>query len=406
MVGNGCREELSMKFIGIAFMALGLVYSIQPAGAQALPGWRISEICARDSAEGQCRLYEAVAHQRVAASWDLLPREWRQSCLNSIRAPLEPSWRILSDCMDSKIRLSIMQRKTKEEAVELQKLEALLARRKAEAEAAARKAAAEAEAKRKAEEEARRKAEAEAAARKAAAEAETKRKAEEEAQRKAEAEAAARKAAAEAETKRKAEEEARRKAEAEAAARKAAAEAEAKRKAEEEAQRKAEAEVAARKAAAEAEAKRKAEEEAQRKAEAEVAARKAAAEAEAKRKAEVTACQDKLREIASKDGITFKTNGTEIDKRVLATLDELVQTAKSCANVVITVEGHTDSTGSEEANKRVSQRRAQAVVDYFIGAGLDANYVKAVGYGNTRPIATNDTARGRAQNRRIQFTVR
>ncbi len=320
-----------MKFIGIAFMALGLVYSIQPAGAQALPGWRISEICARDSAEGQCRLYEAVAHQRVAASWDLLPGEWRQSCLNSIRAPLEPSWRILSDCMDSKSRLSIMQRKTKEEAVELQKLEALEARRKAEAEVAARKAAAEAEAKRKAEEEARRKAEAEVAARKAAAEAE------------------------------------------------------AKAKAEEEARRKAEAEVAARKAAAEAEAK---------------------AKAKAKRKAEVTACQDKLREIASKDGITFKTNGTEIDKRVLATLDELVQTAKSCANVVITVEGHTDSTGSEEANKRVSQRRAQAVVDYFIGAGLDANYVKAVGYGNTRPIATNDTARGRAQNRRIQFTVR
>ena len=157
-----------MKFIGIAFMALGLVYSIQPAGAQALPGWRISEICARDSAEGQCRLYEAVAHQRVAASWDLLPREWRQSCLNSIRAPLEPSWRILSDCMDSKIRLSIMQRKTKEEAVELQKLEALEARRKAEAEVAARKAAAEAEAERKAEEEARRKAEAEVAASKAA----------------------------------------------------------------------------------------------------------------------------------------------------------------------------------------------------------------------------------------------
>jgi len=145
-----------MKFIGIAFMALGLVYSIQPAGAQALPGWRISEICARDSAEGQCRLYEAVAHQRVAASWDLLPREWRQSCLNSIRAPLEPSWRILSDCMDSKSRLSIMQRKTKEEAVELQKLEALEARRKAEAEVAARKAAAEAEAERKAEDARRR----------------------------------------------------------------------------------------------------------------------------------------------------------------------------------------------------------------------------------------------------------
>ncbi len=172
---------MSMKFIGIAFMALGLIYSIQPAGAQALPGWRISEICAHDSAEGQCRLYEAVARQHVAGSWDLLPREWRQSCLQSFRPPLEPSWRILSDCMDSQIRLSIVQRKAKREAIERQKIEALEARHKAEEEAAA-----EAEAKRKAEEEARHKAEAEAAARKAAAEAEAKRKAEEEARRKAE----------------------------------------------------------------------------------------------------------------------------------------------------------------------------------------------------------------------------
>jgi len=159
MVGNCCGEEMSIKFIGIAFMALGLVYSIQPAGAQALPGWRISEICAHDSAEGQCRLYEAVARQHVAGSWDLLPREWRQSCLQSFRPPLEPSWRILSDCMDSQIRLSIVQRKAKREAIERQKIEALEARHKAEEEAAARKAAAEAEAKRKAEEEARRKAE-------------------------------------------------------------------------------------------------------------------------------------------------------------------------------------------------------------------------------------------------------
>lgn len=177
-----------MKSAGIAFMALGLVFSVQPAGAQAPPAWRISQICAHDSAEGQCRLYEAVARQGLAESWDFLPKEWRESCLQSFRPPLEPSWRILSDCLDSKIRLSITQRKAKEGAAERRKLEALEAKRKAVAEAAARKAAAEAEAKQKAE--------AEAAARKASAEAEARRKAEEE---------AARRAAAEAEAKRKAE---------------------------------------------------------------------------------------------------------------------------------------------------------------------------------------------------------
>ena len=159
-------------------------------------------------------------------------------------------------------------------------------------------------------------------------------------------------------------------------------------------------------AEAEAEAKRKAEEDSRRRAEAEAAALKATAEAETKRKAEATACRNKFSDVASKGGITFKTGGAAFDKRALSTLDELVRTAKSCVNIVITVGGHTDSAGSEEANKRLSQRRAQAVVDYFIGSGLDANHLKAIGYGETKPIATNDTARGRVQNRRIQFTVR
>jgi OOP family OmpA-OmpF porin len=128
--------------------------------------------------------------------------------------------------------------------------------------------------------------------------------------------------------------------------------------------------------------------------------------ADSKRKAEATACRNKFSDIASKGGITFKTGGAAFDKRALGALDELVRTAKSCVNIVITVEGHTDSIGSEEANKSLSQQRAQAVVDYFIGSGLDANLLNAVGYGGTKPIATNDTAHGRAQNRRIHFTVR
>jgi OOP family OmpA-OmpF porin len=66
------------------------------------------------------------------------------------------------------------------------------------------------------------------------------------------------------------------------------------------------------------------------------------------------------------------------------------------------VEGHTDSRGSDEYNQRLSERRAAAVRDYLITQfGIDSSRVSAVGYGESRPIATNDTDAGRAQNRRV-----
>jgi outer membrane protein OmpA-like peptidoglycan-associated protein len=69
------------------------------------------------------------------------------------------------------------------------------------------------------------------------------------------------------------------------------------------------------------------------------------------------------------------------------------------------VEGHTDSTGGEDANQRLSQRRAEAVVAFLAQRGVDVARLTPVGFGETRPVAPNLTARGRDQNRRVEFTI-
>ncbi|MGI9405319.1 MAG: OmpA family protein [Hyphomicrobiaceae bacterium] len=384
--------------------------------ADVLPAWRIVNICKNDSAAGQCKLYEAVARQRVLSSWTVIPPEWREACLLSFKPPLEPSWRILADCIDDQARLA---RETR--ARNLAAASRAEAKRLKDTQEAARLAtiAAEEEAERKAAE-AKRKADEEEAARKAAEAAEAKRKKDEEeaareaaeANRKAEAEETARKTAEAAqkaaETKRKKEEEAaeaKRKAEAEEAARKAKEAAESARKAAE-AKRKKEEEEAARKAAEATEAQRKADEE--------VAARKAAEAAEAKRKKEeeeaaisaaARACRTKVRAIADRDPFNFKTRSARVRRYARAQLDEIIAVAQSCPDIKFRVDGHTDSTGDADANQQLSEMRAQAIVDYLISGGVNANRIRAAGFGESEPIATNATSRGRAENRRIEFNV-
>jgi OOP family OmpA-OmpF porin len=77
-----------------------------------------------------------------------------------------------------------------------------------------------------------------------------------------------------------------------------------------------------------------------------------------------------------------------------------------CPNTNIEIAGHTDSDGEEPSNQALSEKRAQAVTDYLVKAGLPANRFSAVGYGSTQPIAGNDNDQGRAQNRRIDFVVK
>ncbi len=71
----------------------------------------------------------------------------------------------------------------------------------------------------------------------------------------------------------------------------------------------------------------------------------------------------------------------------------------------MTVQGHTDAVGNAEANKALSQERAQAVVDYLVSKGVDPAQLQAVGYGQEKPVAENSTKEGQFKNHRIEFEV-
>jgi outer membrane protein OmpA-like peptidoglycan-associated protein len=68
----------------------------------------------------------------------------------------------------------------------------------------------------------------------------------------------------------------------------------------------------------------------------------------------------------------------------------------------IEISGHTDNVGKKSANKKLSQQRADAVRAYLVAKGIDPDRIKAVGYGDEKPVASNDTSEGRQKNRRIE----
>jgi outer membrane protein OmpA-like peptidoglycan-associated protein len=86
-------------------------------------------------------------------------------------------------------------------------------------------------------------------------------------------------------------------------------------------------------------------------------------------------------------------------------LDQVVQVANDFPKMRLSIEGHTDNIGGEVANMRLSQRRADAVRDYLVWKGVSPARLKAVGYGPTKPIASNKTAKGKAKNRRTEFKI-
>jgi len=119
-----------------------------------------------------------------------------------------------------------------------------------------------------------------------------------------------------------------------------------------------------------------------------------------------TVCQQLFAELLAKAKIQFDSGKATIDRDSAGLLDRMIETAMRCPTASIEVGGHTDSDGDAQANMTLSQKRAQAVVDYMVKAGVPADRLKAVGYGETEPIASNDTEDGKAQNRRIEFMAR
>ena len=102
------------------------------------------------------------------------------------------------------------------------------------------------------------------------------------------------------------------------------------------------------------------------------------------------------------DGVTFETNSANIHPSSYPRLGRVGEYMTHVPSSRIRIAGHTDNVGNARANRRLSERRAQAVRDYLISRGIEDSRIEAVGYGAQRPVASNDTEEGRAQNRRIE----
>jgi OOP family OmpA-OmpF porin len=121
---------------------------------------------------------------------------------------------------------------------------------------------------------------------------------------------------------------------------------------------------------------------------------------------DATVCQQLFSDLLAKGIIRFESGRATIDPDSAGLLDRLVETALRCPATNIEIAGHTDADGEDAFNQALSEKRAQAVTDYLVKAGLPANRFTAVGYGSSQPVASNDTDQGKAQNRRIDFVVR
>ena len=113
---------------------------------------------------------------------------------------------------------------------------------------------------------------------------------------------------------------------------------------------------------------------------------------------------DNLR-LVMPSNITFATDQSYISSGFNDTLNAIAQVMNKYEKTYLDVEGFTDSTGKESYNMNLSRERAQSVKNYLVNQQIMAARISTTGYGETRPIASNDTANGRAQNRRVEIQI-
>lgn len=104
--------------------------------------------------------------------------------------------------------------------------------------------------------------------------------------------------------------------------------------------------------------------------------------------------------------LQFDLGKATIKNKYKKSLDILVKTMKNNPNFNLVISGHADPTGAEALNNQLSQERADAVKNYLVSKGIDASRLTTQGFGSSKPVASNDTEAGRAQNRRVDFGVK
>lgn len=105
------------------------------------------------------------------------------------------------------------------------------------------------------------------------------------------------------------------------------------------------------------------------------------------------------------EGVQFETGSAILKPVSYAILDKVASVMKNNGGYNLAIGGHTDATGNEAANQKLSEKRAQACLSYLVTKGIAASRMNATGYGSTQPIMDNKTPEGRAKNRRVEFRV-
>ena len=105
------------------------------------------------------------------------------------------------------------------------------------------------------------------------------------------------------------------------------------------------------------------------------------------------------------ENIYFETGKAILRPESFDALDQVFRFLENNPTMKLEIAGHTDNTGSLRINQKLSRDRAKAVVDYLLERGISQEMLVSEGYADTQPVAPNDTAEGREQNRRVEFEV-
>ena len=109
--------------------------------------------------------------------------------------------------------------------------------------------------------------------------------------------------------------------------------------------------------------------------------------------------------VVTLEDVLFEVNGADLQPGAQPQLLRLVEFLKLNPDRKVLIEGYTDSIGSSEYNLQLSLLRAESAQSFLVGNGLPADRITAIGYGDTRPEAPNDSATGRQQNRRVEVVI-
>ncbi len=161
-------------------------------------------------------------------------------------------------------------------------------------------------------------------------------------------------------------------------------------------------EEAKQKALAEAKAKEMAEKKAEQKALAEAKAKEMAEE---KAKQKVTIIEKEIQEIINFENITFELGKATLTEKSIDTVSHIAIVLNKNPNIHVEIGGHTDNSGDDILNLNLSQRRVDTVKEKLIEMEVSANRLKAVGYGESQPLVSNDTKENRRINRRVEFKI-